>query len=273
VTRAEWVLLVGCVALLTPLWLWPLRALLAGLRRRAPEPFPAAWRMQLVRDCQLYRRLPRAQRGQLELLVREFLAQQRFVACGGLLLDAGMTRLIATQACLLVMARGVGAYRGLGAILVYPDEFLVPHEEVDEAGVVHTHHEPLSGQSLAASSIVLSWADVLAGARAGGGYNVVVHEFAHFLDHQADGALSSPGDAARRALLAAELGALRASVDRGEDTLIDPYATTDEAEFFAVASEHFFCEPQALCAAHPALHALLCSCYGVDPGGWHATAT
>lgn len=269
-TRAEWVLLVGCVALLTPLWLWPLRAVRAGLGRRTPEPFPAAWRMQLARDCALYRHLPRPERARLELLAREFLAQQRFVGCGGLNLDAGMARLIAVQACLLVIARGVAAYRGLGAILVYPDEFLVPQEQVDEAGVVHTGHEPLSGQSLDATSIVLSWADVLAGARAGGGYNVVVHEFAHFLDHQLDGALSSPGDRARRTLLATELAALRARVDRGEPTLIDPYATTDAAEFFAVASEHFYCEPRALRAAHPALYALLAGAYGADPAGWLA---
>jgi Mlc titration factor MtfA (ptsG expression regulator) len=224
--------------------------------------------MQLARDCTLYRRLPRARREQLEALALEFLARQRFVASGGLALDAAMTRLIAVQACLLVLARGAVAYRSLGAILVYPDEFIAPQEYVDEAGVVTQVLEPLSGQSLDTHSIVLSWADVLAGARAGGGYNVVVHEFAHFLDHQHDGALSSPGDATRRELLAAERAALRASVDRGETTLIDPYAATDEAEFFAVASEHFFGEPQALHAAHPALHALLVSAYGIDPASW-----
>lgn len=271
--RAEWALLVGCLLLLTPLWYWPLRALLAGRRGQQALPFPPAWRMQLARDCALYRRLPAAQRLRLELLAREFLASQRFVGCGGLTLAAGMTRLIAVQACLLVLARGVGAYRGLGAILVYPDEFLVPQADVDEAGVVHERHEALSGQSLDATSVVLSWADVLAGARAGGGYNVVVHEFAHFLDHQLDGALSSPGDPERRALLAAELADLRASVDRGADTLIDPYATTDAAEFFAVASEHFCCEPLALRAAHPALYALLAGAYGIDPAEWPAAVS
>jgi Mlc titration factor MtfA (ptsG expression regulator) len=228
--------------------------------------------MQLARDCGLYRRLPTARRRELERLASAFMARHRFVACGGLTLDAGMVRLVAAQACLLVVARGVDAYEGLGAVLVYPDEFVAPQEHVDEAGVVTVDHEPLSGQAIDTGGIVLSWADVQEGAREGGGYNVVVHEFAHFLDHASGGALSSPGDARRRALLREELAALRVQVDQGHETLIDPYAATDDAEFFAVASEHFIGEPAALKAAHPALHALLAEAYGFDPVAWASGA-
>lgn len=281
-TQADWVLLAGSAALLTPLWLW-LWGLLRGALGRSrelrdgsgpttPAPaFTAAWRMQLARDCALYRRLPVARRRELERLARGFIARHRFVGCGGLVLDAGMVRLVAVQACLLVIARGIEAYDSLGAVLVYPEEFVAPQEHVDEAGVVTLGHEPLSGQAIDTAGIVLSWADVLEGAREGGGYNVVVHEFAHFIDHASGGAFSSPGDAGRRALLRQELLALRAQVDRGEETLIDPYAATDEAEFFAVASEHFVGEPGALRAAHPALHALLADAYGFDAAAWAAS--
>jgi Mlc titration factor MtfA (ptsG expression regulator) len=272
------VLLVGSAVLLTPLWLWlwelpgRQRARHAATTTGTGAAFTAPWRMQLARDCVLYRQLPLARRRELERLASTFMARHRFVGCGGLTLDAGMVRLIAVQACLLVVARGIEAYAGLGAVLVYPEEFVAPQEHVDEAGVVTVEHEPLSGQSSDTGGIVLSWADVQAGAREGGGYNVVVHEFAHFLDHASGGALSSPGDARRRALLRAELATLRALVDRGVATLIDPYAATDDAEFFAVASEHFFGEPDALKGAHPALHALLAGAYGFDPAAW-ATST
>jgi MtfA peptidase len=264
--------------LLTPLWLWLWGLLRRRLARRAGTavadagtPFTAAWRMQLARDCALYRRLPVSRRRELERLASAFMARHRFVGCGGLVLDAGMVRLVAAQACLLVVARGVEAFAGLGAVLVYPDEFVAPQEHMDEAGVVTVEHEPLSGQAIDTGGIVLSWADVLGGAREGGGYNVVVHEFAHFLDHASGGAFSSPGDARRRALLREELAALRAQVDRGGATLIDPYAATDDAEFFAVASEHFIGEPALLRDAHPALYALLSEAYGFDAARWAAT--
>jgi len=278
-TRADWVLLAGSAVLLAPLWLWLWDWLRTRVRRRrAQEPgpvagaegpgFTSAGRMQLARDCALYRRLPVARRRELEQLASAFMARHRFVGCGGLALDAGMVRLIAVQACLLVVARGPGSYDRLGTVLVYPEEFVAPQEHVDEAGVITMQHEPLSGQAIESGGIVLSWADVLAGAREGRGYNVVVHECAHFLDHASGGALSSPGDASHRALLGQELLALRAQVDRGEEPLIDPYAATDEAEFFAVASEHYVGEPEALRAAHPALYALLARAYGFDAAAW-----
>lgn len=278
-TRADWVLLAACAALLAPLWLWLLRLARAALGRaglrRAPSamagaapPFGAAARMQLARDCALYRRLPAQQRERVEAIAREFLARHRLRGCQGLVVTASMARLVAVQAALLVLARGAAAYDSLGAVLLYPDEFMADQQDVDEAGVVSDRAEPVAGQTLDTSGILLAWPEVLAGAREGGSYNVTVHEFAHFLDHASAGALSSPGDSARRGLLAGELAGLRELVERGEDTLIDPYAAMDEAEFFAVASEHFIGEPRALRAAHPALYELLARCYGFDPAGW-----
>ena len=272
-SRADWALLAACAVLLAPLWLWLGRALL----RRAPAgdgpaavPFGAAARMQLARDCALYRRLPRPERARVESIALELLARHRFRGCEGLVVSASMARLVAVQAAILVLARGAGAYDALGAVLLYPDEFMASQEDVDEAGVVSDRAEPVAGQTLDTSGILLAWPEVLAGAREGGGYNVAVHEFAHFLDHASAGALSSPDDAVRRGLLMRELEALRAQVERGEQTLIDPYAAMDEAEFFAVASEHFIGEPRALRSAHPELHALLVQCYGFDPASWPA---
>ena len=48
----------------------------------------------------------------------------------------------------------------------------------------------LSGQTHGHHADRASWADVQAGLRDGDGYNVVLHEFAHFLDHALDGTLS-----------------------------------------------------------------------------------
>jgi len=54
-------------------------------------------------------------------------------------------------------------------------------------------------------------------------------------------------------------------VDSGEDTPIDPYASTDPAEFFAVLSESFFDIPDVVAREYPAIYGLLCRYYLQDP--------
>lgn len=268
-TRAGWVFALACALLLAPLW----QALWRAARRAGrgpPAPFAAAARMQLARDCALYRRLPAGPRARVDALAVQFLARHRFRGCQGLVVSASMARLVSVQAALLVLGPGIDAYDGLGAVLLYPEAFLADQVDVDEAGVVSERGEEVAGQTVPGTGVLLSWPDVLEGARAGGPYNVAVHEFAHYLDQAAAGALSSPDDRSRRRLLAAELRALRAAAERGEPTLIDPYGALDEAEFFAVATEHFLGEPRELRERHPQLHALLAATYGFDPAGWPA---
>ena len=114
------------------------------------------------------------------------------------------------------------------------------------------------------------------------GFNLVLHEFAHYLD--AEGGSLAPtlpqaehahgGRASARGLnawstdLAEEFDRTLAAVERGALTFLDPYAAEDEAEFFAVATEEFYVRPRELRAAHQRLYRLLREFYGVDPAGW-----
>jgi Mlc titration factor MtfA (ptsG expression regulator) len=90
-------------------------------------------------------------------------------------------------------------------------------------------------------------------------HNVGVHEFAHLVD-EADGQIDGvPGaglpPALRQpwaAVMHRELAAIRAG--RSD---IDPYAGTNEAEFFAVVNEYFFERPEQLQEHHPELFDLL----------------
>jgi MtfA peptidase len=58
------------------------------------------------------------------------------------------------------------------------------------------------------------------------------------------------------------------SAIQGQATLLDQYGASSRAEFFAVASECFFCRPRALRGRHPDLYALLRTLYGQDPATW-----
>jgi Mlc titration factor MtfA (ptsG expression regulator) len=155
-------------------------------------PFPAEWRALLER-MPLYQRLPVNLRHDLEPLIRAFLNDITFRGYHGLEITDEIRLTIAMQACLLVVHRDYRVYGDLHSVLVYPEEFVVEESEVDEAGVVTEGSRALSGQTLDTDKIVLSWHDVQEASTADEPYNVVLHEFAHYLDHIAGGALTTPG--------------------------------------------------------------------------------
>ena len=110
---------------------------------------------------------------------------------------------------------------------------------------------------------MLSWRDVSETRTRDDGYNVVIHEVTHFLEHSHPG-----GDPAARAALEAAYEALCDAVDRGEDTLLDPYGAEDLTEFLAVAAEFFFERSEDLRARHPTLYVLLRDSFRLDPAAW-----
>ena len=196
-----------------------------------------------------------------------FLREKQFVGCNGLEITDEIRATIAAQACLLLLGRP-GLYDELQSILVYPGTFWVEDEVHDDDGLVTHRRRELSGEAWDSHRIILSWEDIAETARQpADGYNVVLHEFAHYLDAEAAcGTLPHRGRGRPQAGrghrrlaqdLVAEYDALCAAVDRGEATFLDPYAAEDEAEFFAVASEEFIECAAELREAHPRLYALL----------------
>lgn len=199
-----------------------------------------------------------------------FIHDKTFSAAGGAEVDDATQLAIALQACLLTLNLTEDSYRGWSEIILYPDEFLRHREEMDEAGVVHHSRDILAGESWHGGPLVLSLADVASSGQADG-INVVLHEFAHKLDmlngdangfpplHRGMDAAVWADDFSR----AYEDFCTR--VDAGEDTAIDPYASYDPAEFFAVLTEVFFETPGVLHAEYPAVYRQLQQFYRQDP--------
>ena len=253
----------------------------AARRRRVAlaQPLPEDFVVHIERNVPARRRIPAQLRARHDSLVSAFLAEKQFVGCNGLVVTDEIRTTIAALACLLVLGRR-GHYDELHSILVYPSAFWVEDEVEDEAGVVEKRRRVLSGEAWESSRIVLSWEDVLEAARfPGEGYNVALHEFAHYLDAEGLGlaAPKRPGaraDCGPRSVsewaadVEHEFESLLDAVDRGEDTFLDPYAAEDRAEFFAVATEDFFDRPDELGKAHPRLYALLREFYALDPAAW-----
>lgn len=198
------------------------------------------------------------------------LHDKAFSAAGGAEVEPTLQLAIALQASLLTLELDEASYDGWSEIILYPDEFLRDRVETDEAGVVHHTRDILAGESWHGGPLVLSLADVaLSGQR--DGFNVVLHEFAHKLDMLNGDANGFPPlhrgmDAAAWARdFSAAYENLCARVDAGEDTPIDPYATYDPAEFFAVLTEAFFETPHVVHAEYPAVYDQLRQFYRQHP--------
>lgn len=252
----------------------PTLARLWRRQRIARRPFPAAWRDILRRRVPLARQLPAAQQLRLKKHIQVLLAEVPFVGCAGLEVSDEIRVTIAAQAAFLLLGRG-GSFGNLREVLVYPGHFVVPRTEAGVGGVVHEGRDVLSGQSWQRGQVIVAWDAVRDGAaNPHDGGNVVIHEFAHQLD-QDTGAANGAPYVGRGALQQAwarvmnkEFEALHARLARAEPSLIEPYAATNPAEFFAVTSELFFERPDALAAERPALYEQLKRCYRLDPASW-----
>lgn len=247
--------------------------MLAARRRRrlAQRSLSAADRAKLAECWPEYSRVPAGLRSRLDAMAAIFVGEKEFVGCGGLAVTPPMRLAIAAQACLLALGHDRTPYGSLRSVLVYPSQFVVPGEWQDEHGVVTEGSRVLAGESWDVSRVILSWEDVDSRGAPGEAFNVVFHEFAHYLDHEWGGApWLEAGDARRRwvQLLDGELERLRARAEAGERSVLDPYAAEDRGEFFAVASEAFFEEPDRFARELPALYEALREVYRLDPAAW-----
>ena len=269
-------LLLSVAALLVVTWL--LRdPLFTEWRRRGvrSQPFPAAWREILRRRVPYFRAMPADLQLQLKKHIQVFLAEKPFIGCAGLVVTEEMRVTIAAQACLLILNRRTEYFANLRQILVYPGAFIVDKVHADGTGVLQDQRRVLAGESWALGQVILSWQDTIEGAEMiDDGRNVVIHEFAHQLDQDNGRANGAPWLAGTRRrerwaqVLGAEFAALQRRVAAQQPSLFGDYGASEPAEFFAVASEVFFEQPQRLAAEHAALYRELSGFYRVNPLSW-----
>ncbi len=223
----------------------------------------------------IYARLSERERQRLQQLVQYFLHHKQFVGCAGLQINDEIRVSIAAEACLLILYQPSTLYAKLRFIYVYPHAYQAPHRQVSEAGVVSEGVQGRLGESWDSGKIVLSWDDVAHGTRDfSDGENVVLHEFAHQLDQEsgiANGAPLLQDRASYRrwaSVLSDEFEQLQKEARLRRRRVMKHYGATNPAEFFAVATEHFFEQPDDLQQRHPELFSEFEDYYGVDPRRW-----
>lgn len=236
-------------------------ALRRALRRRAlaRAPFPEAWRAILESKVAYYRRLSEAERRRFEAEVRVFLDEQVITGPRHATLPDELRLLVAASAVMLVFGRRGFRYPRLRDVVVYERAFDDEYREGARKSILGMVH----GQG----PIILSAKHLEEGfSDARDGLHVGLHEFAHVLDFDTGHADGVPTFMPWRAITP-WVDVMRDEVQRIERrrSVLRQYAATNEAEFFAVATEAFFERPRAMRERHPELYELLKETYGQDP--------
>jgi hypothetical protein len=209
-------------------------------------------------------------------LVQLFLRTKHIEGASGLEVTDEIRVTIAAQACFLVLWLDVGLYPALKTVIVYPST-MVPRytgERWRYGEMQGEEEQPILGQSWTQGVVILAWDNVRHGALdPRDGQNLVFHEFAHQLDQEVGGADGVPVGLPLSALkpwaevIERRFRQLAKAERTGRRSVLDAYGATNQAEFFAVATEAFFEKPHALRAKKPDLYALLVELYRVDPAG------
>jgi Mlc titration factor MtfA (ptsG expression regulator) len=223
-------------------------------------PFPDAFRQVLEKDVDAYRKLGAADKKRFEGDVAVFLAEQQITGPRGEAIDDELRVLVAASATIVVFGRPGFRYPTTRDVVVYEEAFTGSYEVgakgANVLGMVH-----------GAGPILFSARALRDGFRnPRDANNVGLHEFAHVLDFDTGQADGVPGIMPWGSVKP-WLGVMHAETRRirRHQSILRDYGATNEAEFFAVATEMFFEQPERMKDGHPALYALLVSTYGQDP--------
>jgi Mlc titration factor MtfA (ptsG expression regulator) len=239
-------------------------------RKAARATFPDGWRAYLRADVPFYASMDKdpAGRTRFEDKLKIFVLTKHFEGAGGFTVDERARVVIAAAAARLTMNLPGQHYQRLSDIVIYPGDYRHPDSARGEVGAV-----AILGEAHQHGTVVLSWDAVLAGLRnTQDGHDTATHEFAHVLDAQ-DGRFDGTPVLERFSAYApwARVMSAHFLARRGKGKrlrgrqVLRAYATTNEAEFFAVATEAFFEKPRQLRQRHPELYEVLAAYYHATP--------
>jgi Mlc titration factor MtfA (ptsG expression regulator) len=163
--------------------------------------------------------------------------------------------LVAAGAIIPIFSFPGWKYRNVHEVLIYKETFNEKFSQVDDERNILG----MVGEGAMNNTMIISQQALRDGFNRNDGHNTAIHEFVHLLD-KADGSTDGIPEYLldnQHALpwlkrIKEEMKHIRNR--DGSDADINPYAGTNEAEFFAVISEYFFEKPQQLKEKHPLLY-------------------
>jgi len=226
-----------------------------GINLASVKPIPDSYRQILSEQVPFYQHLDEARKTEFENRIQQFLSQVKITGVNTVVEELDRV-LIASSAIIPIFNFPGWEYVHLHEVLLYPDSFNHEFEQQgggrDVLGMVGSgamnHMMILSQHQLRQAFINKTGKD-----------NTAIHEFVHLVD-KTDGDIDGiPAFILDKKYIQPWLQLMQYEINLINENRsdINPYGATNEAEFFAVASEYFFERPKLLKEKHPQLYELL----------------
>ena len=227
------------------------------------DPVPAALKKILTEQVPFYRQLNAGRQTEFEERATAFLTQVKITGVKTKVEDLDRV-LIASSAVIPIFNFPGWEYRNLHEVLLYPDSFDHEFEQQGEGRNILG----MVGSGALNHVMILSQFELRqAFTNTTGKNNTAIHEFVHLID-KTDGDIDGvPECILDKKYIIPWLKLMQEEIKQIHDNNsdIDPYGTTNEAEFLAVVSEYFFERPDLLQEKHPELYELLLKIFGAPP--------
>ncbi|MFK7782801.1 zinc-dependent peptidase [Psychroserpens sp.] len=221
---------------------------------KAVKPFPKHWDQILIKEVEFYRQLSTSNQLRFQNRMMQFLSEIYIDS-----VEVELTELdeilIAASGVIPVFSFNDWHYTTLSSVIIYPnhfnEDFEFSHKSQSKriAGVV--------GSGRLEGKMILSRKALHHGFKNDNdGRNTAIHEFVHLIDKMDDSVdgipeilMKNPNVIPWLDLIHKEMKAISEN-----DSKLRAYGATNQAEFFAVASEYFFESPERLQKNHPELY-------------------
>lgn len=222
---------------------------------KVTDPVPVKLKDILQEHVPFYGQLDSNKQTEFEERAAHFLTQVKITGVRTKVEDLDRV-LIAASAIIPIFNFPGWQYPNLNEVLLYPDSFSHEFEQEGEG----RHILGMVGSGAYNHVMILSQFEVRQAFRnETDKNNTAIHEFVHLID-KTDGDIDGiPESLLGRQYIKPWLQLMQKKIKEifDDKSDINPYGATNEAEFFAVASEYFFERPELLKAKHPELYELM----------------
>ncbi|RMA57263.1 M90 family metallopeptidase [Ulvibacter antarcticus] len=235
------------------------------LRKKSVKAFPENWHAILIEKVHFYRDLSKVNQKIFQKRMMLFLSEVHIEGVKLTVEDTDRV-LIAASAVIPVFGFKEWHYNNLSGIILYPDnfdgdlEFEVSGESKIIAGLV--------GSGRFENQMILSRKAVYLGFENDTDKNnTPLHEFVHLIDKMDGETDGVPERLLKRQYITPWLELMHSEMEaiNNNESDIRKYGSTNQAEFFAVASEYFFERPDLFRRKHPELYDMLVACFQQKP--------
>lgn len=219
------------------------------------DPVPVQLKKFLEEQVPFYQQLNEGKQKEFEERAAHFLTLVKITGVKTTVEDLDRV-LIAASAIIPIFNFPGWEYHNLNEVLLYPDSFDHEFEQQGEG----RHILGMVGSGAMNHVMILSQFELRqAFTNTTGKNNTAIHEFVHLLD-KSDGEIDGlPESLLDKKYIRPWLQLMQQGIKDiyDDNSDINPYGASNEAEFFAVVSEYFFERPDLLKENHPELYKLL----------------